>query len=404
MSTDYDHSKMDEFAEYFAQFMKSEEDLNKFSKDLLRVTTNKALEAEMSHHLGYSKHDTEGVGSGNNRNGKTKKVVSTEDGDLEIEVPRDRNGTFEPVLVKKHQRRLSGINEKILTLFAKGMTTRDIADAFKEMYDVDVSHTLISKVTEAVMDEVKAWQSRPLDRVYPIMYLDCIVVKVHENKRVINKSVYVALGVNMEGTKDLLGLWISETEGAKFWLSVLTELNNRGIEDVFIMCTDGLKGFPEAIEAVFPKAITQTCIVHLIRNSLKYVPYKDRKKVAESLKTIYTAVSADEAELALEIVDEQWGKKYPAVIKTWRNAWDRVVPFLAFPPAIRKVVYTTNAIESINSSLRKVINQRKIFPNDQSVMKTLYLAIGAASKKWSMALRDWPMALNLFTIAYEDRL
>ncbi len=286
MSTDYDQDKMEEFAEYFAQFMKSEEDLNKFSKDLLRVTTNKALEAEMSHHLGYSKHDTEGVGTGNSRNGKTKKTVSTEDGDLEIEVPRDRNGTFEPVLVKKHQRRLSGINEKILTLFAKGMTTRDIADAFKEMYEVDVSHALISKVTEAVMDEVKAWQSRPLERVYPIMYLDCIVVKVHENKRVINKSVYVALGVTMEGTKDLLGLWISETEGAKFWLSVLTELNNRGVEDVFIMCTDGLKGFPEAIEAVFPKAITQTCIVHLIRNSLKYVPYRDRKKVAESLKTI----------------------------------------------------------------------------------------------------------------------
>lgn len=404
MSTKFDQEKLEEFAKHFAPQLKSESDLNDFSRALLKMTVEKALEGELEHHLGYSKHDPEGNGSGNSRNGKSSKRLKGDHGEVEIEVPRDRNGTFEPALVKKNQSRLTGMDDQILALYAKGMTTRDIASAFKEMYDVDVCHTLISQVTDAVKEQVTVWQNRPLDRVYPIMYLDCIVVKVHEDKRVINKSVYVALGVNMEGNKELLGLWISETEGAKFWLSVLTELKNRGVEDVFIMCTDGLKGFPDAIEAVFPKAITQTCIVHLIRNSLKYVPHKDKKRVAADLKTIYTAATVEEAELALEMVDEAWGGKYAAVIKAWRSAWDRLIPFLSFPPEIRKVVYTTNAIESVNSVFRKVINQRKIFPNDTSVMKTLYLVIKSASLKWTMPIRDWPMALNLFTIAYEDRV
>ena len=404
MTTKFDQKKLEEFAEHFAPQLKTESDLSDFSKALLKMTIEKALEGELEHHLGYAKHDQDGNGSGNSRNGNTSKTLQGDHGKFRIDVPRDRNSTFEPTLIKKNQRRLSGMDDQILALYAKGMTTRDIADAFHEMYDVDVSHTLISQVTDTVSEQVRAWQNRPLESLYPIMYLDCIVVKVHEEKRVINKAVYVALGVNMEGHKELLGLWISKTEGAKFWLSVLTELRNRGVEDVFIMCTDGLKGFPEAIEAVFPKAMTQTCIVHLIRNSLKYVPHKDRKKVAASLKPIYTAITVEEAEFALEALDEEWGEKYGAVINSWRKAWDRVIPFLDFPTDIRKVVYTTNAIESVNSSLRKVINQRKIFPNDGAVMKTLYLAIESVSRKWTMPIQNWSIALNLFTIAYEDRV
>ena len=404
MTSKFDQAKLEEFAKQLSSQVKSEADLNDLSKALLKMTVEGALNGEMEHHLGYEKNDPKGNLSGNSRNGKSTKTLKGSSGEVEIQVPRDRNGTFEPEFIKKYQTRLTGMDDQILALYAKGMTTRDISDAFKEMYGVDASHALISKVTESVKEQVTIWQNRPLDRVYPIMYLDCIVVKVHEDKRVINKSVYVALGVNMEGNKELLGLWISQTEGSKFWLSVLTELKNRGIEDVFIMCTDGLKGFPEAIEAVFPKAITQTCIVHLIRNSLKYVPHKHKKKVAQDLKLIYTASTVEEAELALETVDELWGAKYGAVIKVWRAAWDRLIPFLSFPPEIRTVVYTTNAIESVNSVLRKVINQRKIFPNDDSVMKTLYLAIKSASRKWTMPVRDWPMALNLFTIAYEDRM
>ncbi len=404
MSSKFDQEKLAEFAKQFSAQIKTESDLNDFSKALLKLTTEGALNGEIDHHLGYEKYDPKGNGSGNSRNGKSTKTLKGDFGELEIDVPRDRNGTFEPELIKKYQTRVTGMDDQILALYAKGMTTRDISATFKEMYGVDASHTLISKVTDSVKEQVTIWQNRPLDRIYPIMYLDCIVVKVHEDKRVINKSVYLALGVNMEGNKELLGLWISQTEGSKFWLSVLTELKNRGVEDVFIMCTDGLKGFPEAIEAVFPKTITQTCIVHLIRNSLKYVPHKHKKQVAKDLKTIYTAASVEEAELALECVEEIWGEKYGAVIKVWRGAWARLTPFLGFPPEIRKVVYTTNAIESVNSVLRKVINQRKIFPNDDSVMKTLYLAIKSASRKWTMPVRDWPMALNLFTIAYEDRL
>ena len=305
MTTKFDQKKLEEFAEHFAPQLKTESDLSDFSKALLKMTIEKALEGELEHHLGYAKHDQDGNGSGNSRNGNTSKTLQGDHGKFRIDVPRDRNSTFEPTLIKKNQRRLSGMDDQILALYAKGMTTRDIADAFHEMYDVDVSHTLISQVTDTVSEQVRAWQNRPLESLYPIMYLDCIVVKVHEEKRVINKAVYVALGVNMEGHKELLGLWISKTEGAKFWLSVLTELRNRGVEDVFIMCTDGLKGFPEAIEAVFPKAMTQTCIVHLIRNSLKYVPHKDRKKVAASLKPIYTAITVEEAEFALEALDEE---------------------------------------------------------------------------------------------------
>lgn len=284
------------------------------------------------------------------------------------------------------------------------MTTRDIAETFKEMYGADVSHTLISKVTESVMDEVIAWQARPLDEIYPILYLDCIVIKCHQDKRVINKAVYVALGVTCEGRKELMGLWISENEGSKFWLSVLTELNNRGVKDIFIACVDGLTGFPEAINTVFPKTKIQLCIVHLVRNSLRYVPHKDMKAVAGDLKSIYRAVTLDQAEEALLLFGEKWYSKYPAISRSWNKHWQNITTLFAYPEEIRKIIYTTNAIESLNSVIRKAINNRKIFPSDQSALKVVYLAIQNASRKWTMSLHDWRAAMNRFAIEFEERM
>ena len=323
-------------------------------------------------------------------------------GELELEVPRDRDSTFKPVLVEKNSRRLTAMDDQILALYAKGMTTRDIAATFKELYGADVSHSLISQVTTAVSDQVKSWQERPLDPIYPIVYLDCIVVKVHDNGRVIRKSVYLALGVNIEGMKELLGMWISETEGSKFWLSVLSEIKNRGVENFYIVCTDGLAGFDEAIGAVFPKAMTQTCIVHVIRNSLKYVPHKHKKEAAADLKAIYNAPSATAAADALADVEAKWFERYPSMVKTWQRQWDRIIPFLAFPQDLRKVIYTTNAIESLNSVIRKAIKLRKMFPNDDSVFRTLFLAINKASERWTMPIRDWPAALNHFELVFES--
>jgi transposase-like protein len=284
------------------------------------------------------------------------------------------------------------------------MTTRDIAETFKEMYGAEVSHTLISKVTDAVIEEVVAWQARPLDEIYPILYLDCIVIKCHQDKRVINKAVYVALGINCEGRKELIGLWISENEGSKFWLSVLTELNNRGIRDIFIACVDGLTGFPDAINTVFPKTKIQLCIVHLVRNSLRYVPHKDMKAVATDLKSIYRAVTLDQAENALLSFSEKWDVKYPAISRSWSKHWQNIITLFSYPEEIRKIIYTTNAIESLNSVIRKSINNRKIFPSDQSALKVIYLAIQNASKKWTMSLHDWRAAMNRFAIEFEDRM
>ena len=387
-----------------AKELKTQEQISSINNVMMKSVLEAALGAEMDEHLGYEKHSPEGHGSGNSRNGSTQKTLKGDFGEIEIETPRDREGTFEPQLIRKRQTRLTGFDEQILALYARGMTTRDIADSFQEMYGAEVSHSLISKVTSAVVEEVKTWQSRPLNNLYPIVYFDCIVIKVHQDKRVINKSVYIALGVDIDGHKEVLGLWISENEGAKFWLSVLTELKNRGLDDILITCVDGLTGFPDAINTVYPKAYVQLCIVHLIRNSLKYVSYKHRKAVAQDLKSIYTAPTSDAALDELTRFAEKWDDKYGSISKMWHAHWDNIIPFLQYPPEIRKVIYTTNSIESLNSVIRKSIKLRKIFPNDTSALKVIYLAIERASKKWTMPIRDWATALNRFNLEFGDRL
>lgn len=390
--------------EELAKSIKSEKDLAALSKHLLKLTVERAMNVEMNEHLGYEKHSVAGKNSGNSRNGTSSKVIKGDFGEVEIITPRDRKSTFEPQIIRKNQTRITEFDQQILTLYAKGMTTRDIAETFKEMYGAEVSHSLISKVTEAVIEEVVAWQARPLDEIYPILYLDCIVVKCHQDKRVINKAVYVALGINCEGRKELIGLWISENEGSKFWLSVLTELNNRGVKDIFIACVDGLTGFPEAINTVFPKTKIQLCIVHMVRNSLRYVPHKDMKSVAADLKSIYRAVTLDQAEEALLLFGEKWDSKYPAISRSWNKHWQNISTLFSYPEEIRKIIYTTNAIESLNSVIRKAINNRKIFPSDQSALKVVYLAIQNASKKWTMSLHDWRAAMNRFAIEFEGRM
>lgn len=399
-----DKKKLDELASELAKDIKTEADLNELTRILVKTTVEKALNAELEEHLGYSKNSPEGRGTGNNRNGYSSKRVKSDSGELELETPRDRNGSFEPEIIKKGQTRLTSFDDKILSLYARGMTTRDIVATFKEMYDADVSPTLISKVTDAVIDDVHEWQNRPLESVYPVVYLDCIVVKVHQDKRVINKSIYLALGINTDGKKELLGMWISENEGSKFWLSVLTELQNRGIKDIFIACVDGLSGFPEAINTVYPKTAVQLCIVHMVRNSMKYVSFKDRKAVAADLKRIYSSISAGEAQHELERFSSLWDSKYPSISRSWQNRWENVIPLFSYPDEIRKIIYTTNAIESLNSVIRKAINNRKIFPSDTSAFKVVYLAIMQASKKWTMPLRNWKPAMNRFLIEYEDRI
>lgn len=385
-----------------AKNIKTEKDLSDFSRMLKKITVEVALNAELDDHLGYDKHGTSS--NSNTRNGYSSKTLITEDGAFEVDVPRDRDSSFEPQLVKKHQTRLTGMDDKIHCLYAKGMTPREIVASFKEMYDADVSPTLISKVTNAVIEQVVEWQSRPLDAVYPIVYLDCIVVKVRQDKQVINKSIYLALGVNLEGRKELLGMWLSENEGAKFWLNVLTELQNRGVKDILIACVDGLKGFPDAIQTVYPQAQIQLCIVHMVRNSVRYVPWKDYKPVTADLKRIYQSVTEDEALLALDQFAERWDEKYPQISRSWRSCWPNLNTLFNYPEDIRKAIYTTNAIESVNSVIRKVIKKRKLFPTDDSAKKVIYLAIHEASKKWTMPIRNWKLALNRFMIEFEDRL
>jgi transposase-like protein len=404
MSKEKDRDKLQILAEELAKDIHTEEDLAALSRALLKLAVETALKAEMNKHLGYKKHDPKGHNSGNNRNGFSAKTLKGDIGEVEIETPRDRNGSFEPQLIRKGQRRLTKLDDHILALYARGMTTRDIAETFKEMYDVDVSHTLISQVTEAVLEEVQAWQNRPLDEVYPVVYLDGLRVKVHQDKRVIIKVIYLALGINLEGQKELLGLWLAENEGAKFWMAILTELQIRGIKDIFIACVDGLTGFSEAIETVFSKTTVQLCMVHLMRNSLNYVSWKDRKAVAQDLKAIYRSVTAEEAERALEEFAQKWDEKYPTISPSWRKNWERIIPLFAYPDEIRRVIYTTNAIESLGSVIRKAIRNRKIFPNDASALKVVYLAIQQASRKWTMPIHNWKEALNRFAIEYKGRL
>jgi transposase-like protein len=358
----------------------------------------------MREHLGYEVHAAEGRGSGNSRNGKSGKTVQSESGQFEIEVPRDRNSTFEPQLVKKRQRRLEGFDDKVLSLYARGQSTREIQSQLEELYGVEVSPTLISNVTNGVLEEVRAWQSRPLSAVYPILYFDALFVKSRQEGPVKTKAVYVALGINLEGEKELLGLWIADSEGAKFWLSVFTELKARGVTDCFIACVDGLKGLPEAIETVFSHTQVQLCIVHKVRNALKYVVWKDRKEVAADLRAIYAAPTREEASEGLERFAEKWDERYPAISPSWRADWERLTVFFDYPPEIRKVVYTTNAIESLNYSLRKVLKNRGAFPSDESILKVLYLGMQNVAKKWSMPIRDWKAALNQFVILFGDRV
>lgn len=363
-----------------------------------------ALKAEMTEHLGYEKGEKAGWGSGNSRNGTGLKTLKSDRGELPIEVPRDREGSFEPQIVPKYQTRLKGFDEQILALYARGMSVRDIQSQLEELYHTDVSPDLISRVTNEVLAEVKAWQNRLLEPIYPIVYLDALSVKCRDSGIVRNKQVYLALGVNMEGQKEVLGLWIQRTEGAKFWLRILTELKNRGLQDILIACTDGLTGFSEAIEATFPEAVHQTCIVHQLRASTRYVAWKDRRAVLADLKPIYTAASDEAAKEALDTFREKWASKYPLVGDSWESNWEKIVPFLAFPPEIRKVIYTTNAIESINRQLRKVLKTKGHFPNDDAVMKILFLALQNAAKKWTMPIRNWSLALHQFSIHFPGRL
>jgi putative transposase len=372
--------------------IKTQDDLagpNGLLKALTKALVERALEGELTHHLGYAKNDPVGYGKGNSRNGKSRKTLKSEQGEVEIAVPRDRQGSFEPQLVRKHQTRWDGLDEKIIALYSRGMTVRDIQAQLQEMYGVDVSPGLISEVTDAVLDEVKAWQSRPLESMYPVLYLDALMVKMRHEGRVENRAVFVAIGVDEEGQKDVLGLWSAANEGAKFWLSVMTELKNRGLRDVYIVCTDGLRGFPQAIESVFPQAQVQTCIVHLIRASLNYVSWKERKTVAAA------------AQEALDEFRARW-PKHQVVADVWTRNWERVIPFFQFPEDIRRIIYTTNAVESLHMSLRKVTKNRGSFPNEEAAFKLLYLALRNVSKKWS-TVQGWREAMRQFEIVFPGR-
>jgi len=397
-----DINELKSLASELAKNIKTEKDLAALTQHLVKMTIETALATELTEHLGYDKHQSKV--RGNARNGSTPKTVKSQYGEIEIETPRDRDGSFEPQFVKKHQTRLTQMDDQILSLYAKGMTTREIADTFKELYDAEVSPTLISKVTDAVKERVVDWQSRPLDAIYPIVYLDCIVVKVRQDNSVINKAIFLALGINLEGHKELLGMWMAENEGSKFWLTVLTELQNRGVQDILIACVDGLKGFPDAINSVFPQTQIQLCIVHMVRNALKYVSWKDYKAVTAGLKSIYQSATEESALQALDKFAEKWDGQYPQISKSWRANWQQLNTFFAYPADIRKAIYTTNAIESLNSVIRHATKKRKVFPSDDSVKKVVFLAIQAASKKWTMPISNWRAAMSRFMIEFGDRL
>jgi putative transposase len=423
----YNQQALQALASELAKGIKTEADLNALSRQLIKLTVETALNAEMSEHLGYDKHtrkpkkpfetdaqidtddaDTQPIQVSSNalntRNGSATKRLKGTHGDIEISIPRDREASFEPQLVRKHQTRLTQMDDQILSLYAKGLTTREIVATFKDMYDADVSPALVSKVTDRVLEQITAWQSRPLDSVYAIVYLDCIVLKIRDNLRVINKAVYVALGVDMDGRKQLLGLWMSENEGAKFWLSVLTQLKSRGLQDILFACVDGLKGFPEAIAAEYPLTKVQLCIVHMVRNSLRFVSWKDYKAVAADLKRVYQATTEALALSELERFEQLWGVQYPQIAKSWTLHWANLRTIFEYPPDIRKAIYTTNAIESLNSVIRAATKRRKLFPSDDSAMKVVYLAIEQASKKWTMPIHNWRQALARFQLEFGARI
>jgi len=373
-------------------------------RQLKKAVVERALGAELSHHLGLERSQARAGARRNHRNGTTPKTLVTDDGPLPIEVPRDRASTFEPLLVGKHERRFTGFDDKIVALYARGMTVREIQGHLQEIYAVEVSPQLISEVTDAVLAEVGEWQSRPLERLYPVMFFDALRVKMRDEGVVRNKAVYLAIGVLPDGTRDVLGLWIEQTEGAKFWLKVFNDLRNRGVEDVLIAVVDGLKGFPEAIESVFPKTTVQTCIVHLLRNSLELASYKDRKALAGAIRPIYTAINAEAAEAALAAFEAgPWNERYPTIAAAWRRVWPRVIPFFAFPPDVRRIIYTTNAIKSLHMQLRKIIKTRGHFPSDEAASKLIWLALRNIMAKWRRSTHHWKAALNQFAILYADR-
>jgi putative transposase len=378
------------------------EDLNSLLKQITKAVLERAMQGELTEHLGYAKHDPAGHHTGDSRNGVTTKTLKGDFGEVELETPRDRNGDFEPQLIKKNQTRWAGFDDKILSMYARGMSTREIQGHLEQMYQLEVSPSLISDVTDGVMEQARAWQNRPLEPFYGIVFLDALYVKMRHEGRVENRAVYVALGVNMDGKKDVLGLWTSAAEGAKFWLNVLTELRNRGVRDIYLVCVDGLKGFPQAIESIYPKAQVQLCIVHMVRASLNYVTWKDRKKAVADLKPIYRAATADEAELQLSEFAGKW-TKYPAITKLWRDNWERVIPFFAFPEEVRKVVYTTNAVESLHMSLRKIIKTRGSFPTEEAALKLLYLALSKVVAKWE-TVQNWKQMLNYLETMCGDRI
>jgi putative transposase len=380
------------------------EAVNAASMAFKKALIERALGAELGHHLGYPSGADKPEATTNQRNGKSGKTVLTEDGPLRIDVPRDRDGSFEPLLIPKHERRFTGFDDKIIAMYARGMTVREVQGFLADQYDVDVSPEFISSVTDAVMAEVGAWQARPLEPMYPVVFFDALRVKIREDAVVRNKAIYLALGVLPDGTRDILGLWIENTEGAKFWMKVFNDLKTRGVNDILIAVTDGLKGMPEALGAVYPATTLQTCIVHLIRNSLDYASWKDRKLLAAAIKPIYTATSAEAAQAELDAFERgPWGQKFPTVAAAWRRAWDRVIPFFAFPPAVRRVIYTTNAIESINSQLRKIIKTRGHFPGDDAASKLIWLALRNITTDWGRAAHNWKEAMNQFAILYADR-
>ena len=373
-------------------------------EELTKALVERALGAELSHHLGYAKGEGRQQRRGNQRNGYSKKRVLTNNGELELAIPRDREGSFEPQLVAKNERRLSGFDERIIALYARGMTVREIQAFLEEQYKVEVSADLISTVTDAVLEEVKEWQIRPLEPMYPVVFFDALRVKIRDEGTVKNKAVYLALAIRTDGIKEILGLWIEQTEGAKFWLRVMTELRNRGVADILIAVVDGLKGFPDAITAVFPQTQVQTCIVHLLRNSLEFVTWKDYKHVTKALRAIYRAENAEAAKERLEeFAEGEWGRKYPTIAPLWRRHWEQVIPFLTYPVEMRRTIYTTNALESVHMRLRKIIKSRGHFPNDEAAAKLLYLVLRNISQKWSMPPKDWKLAMSQFAILFEDR-
>jgi len=369
-----------------------------------KAVLERALDEELTDHLGYERGDPAGRGSGNSRNGSSSKTVLTDIGAVDVEIPRDRTGEFEPKLISKHQTRLGGFNERIIALYARGLSTRQIQSHLAEMYQVDVSPDLISRVTDAVVDEITEWQNRPLDAVYPILFIDALVIKVRDGGMVRNKAVHIVIGVDVEGRKQVLGMWLQNTEGAKFWMQVFTELRNRGVRDVVFVVCDGLRGLPDSVEAIWPDAVVQTCVVHLIRGSLRYGSYKDRKKLATALRPIYEAPSIDAAADALDRFEVEWGDQYGGIVALWRKSWTQFTPFLAFPPDIRRVIYTTNMIESLNAQLRKVTRNRGHFPTDQAAIKVLYLAIRNIERKGGTSTYKWKPALNAFAVHFPGRL